>query len=91
MFVCVTEQKQDLFSVKLDRILFDDEYDNINYNIDIAKRLLMIENQYGIQFPTDQEPSDEDVELIGFLSNSIMNKPSALHGITLMRQQIFMQ
>ena len=76
LFVCVTEQKQDLFSVKLDRILFDDEYDNINYNIDIAKRLLMIENQYGIQFPTDQEPSDEDIELIGFLSNSIMNKPS---------------
>ena len=35
-----------------------------------------IENQYGIQFPTDQEPSDEDIELIGFLSNSIMNKPS---------------
>ena len=76
LFVCVTEQKQDLFSVKLNRILFDDEYDNINYNIDIAKRLLMIENQYGIQFPTDQEPSDEDIELIGFLSNSIMNKPS---------------
>ena len=76
LFVFVTEQKQDLFSVKLDRILFDDEYDNINYNIDIAKRLLMIENQYGIQFPTDQEPSDEDIELIGFLSNSIMNKPS---------------
>ena len=76
LFVCVTEQKQDLFSVKLDRILFDDEYDNINYNIDIAKRLLMIENQYGIQFPTDQELSDEDIELIGFLSNSIMNKPS---------------
>lgn len=76
LFVFVTELKQDLFSVKLDRILFDDEYDNINYNIDIAKRLLMIENQYGIQFPTDQEPSDEDIELIGFLSNSIMNKPS---------------
>ena len=76
LFVCVTEQKHDLFSVKLDRILFDDEYDNINYNIDIAKRLLMIENQYGIQFPTDQELSDEDIELIGFLSNSIMNKPS---------------
>ena len=76
LFVFVTEQKQDLFSVKLDRILFDDEYDNIDYNIDIAKRLLMIENQYGIQFPTDQEPSDEDIELIGFLSNSIMNKPS---------------
>lgn len=76
LFVCVTEQKQDLFSVKLDRILFDNEYDNINYNIDIAKRLLMIENQYGIQFPTDQELSDEDIELIGFLSNSIMNKPS---------------
>ena len=76
LFVCVTEQKQDLFSVKLDRILFDDEYDNINYNIDIAKRLLMIENQYGIQFPTDRELSDEDIELIGFLSNSIMNRPS---------------
>lgn len=76
LFICVTEQKQDLFSVKLDRILFDDEYDNINYNIDIAKRLLMIENQYGVQFPTDQELSDEDIELIGFLSNSIMNKPS---------------
>lgn len=76
LFVCVTEQKQDLFSVRLDRILFDDEYDNINYNIDIAKRLLMIENQYGIQFPTDQELSDEDIELIGFLSNSIMDKPS---------------
>ena len=76
LFVCVTEQKQDLFSVRLDRILFDDEYDNIDYNIDIAKRLLMIENQYGIQFPTDQELSDEDIELIGFLSNSIMNKPS---------------
>ena len=75
LFVCVTEQKQDLFSVKLDRILFDDEYDSINY-IDIAKRLLMIENQYGIQFPTDQELSDEDIELVGFLSNSIMNKPS---------------
>ena len=60
LFVCVTEQKQDLFSVKLDRILFDDEYDNIDYNIDIAKRLLMIENQYEIQFPTDQELSDED-------------------------------
>lgn len=73
----MTEQKQDLFSVKLDRILFDDEYDNINYNIDIAKRLLMIENQYGIQFPTDQDLSDEDIELIGFLSNSIMNKPSS--------------
>ena len=56
--------------------MFDDEYDSINYNIDIAKRLLMIENQYGIQFPTDQELSDEDIELIGFLSNSIMNKPS---------------
>ena len=76
LFVFVTEQKQDLFSVKLDRILFDDEYDSINYNIDIAKRLLMIENQYGIQFPTDQELSDEDIELVGFLSNSIMNKPS---------------
>ena len=48
----------------------------IGDNIDIAKRLLMIENQYGIQFPTDQELSDEDIELIGFLSNSIMNKPS---------------
>lgn len=76
LFICVPEQKQDLFSAKLDRILFDDEYDNINYNIDIAKRLLMIENQYEIQFPTDQEMSDEDIELIGFLSNSIMNKPS---------------
>ena len=52
------------------------EYNSINYNIDIAKRLLMIENQYGIRFPMDQEPSDEDIELIGFLSNSIMNKPN---------------
>ena len=76
LFVCVTEQNQDLFSAKLDRILFGDGYDSIDYNIDVAKRLLMIENQYGIQFPTDQDLSDEDIELIGFLSNSIMNKPS---------------
>ncbi len=78
LFVCVTAKNQDLFSLKLGRILLDDEdeYDNINYNIDIVKRLLMIENQYGIQFPTDQELSNEDIELISFLSNSIMNKPS---------------
>lgn len=78
LFIRVTAQNQDLFSAKLDRFLLgdEDEYNSINYNIDIAKRLLMIENQYGIQFPTDQEPSDEDIELIGFLSNSIMNKPS---------------
>lgn len=78
LFIRVTAQNQDLFSAKLDRFLLgdEDEYNSINYNIDIAKRLLMIENQYGIQFPTDQEPSDEDKELIGFLSNSIMNKPS---------------
>lgn len=78
LFIRVTAQNQDLFSAKLDRFLLgdEDEYNSINYNIDIAKRLLMIENQYGIQFPTDQDPSDEDIELIGFLSNSIMNKPS---------------
>ena len=78
LFIRVTAQNQDLFSVKLDRFLLgdEDEYNSINYNIDIAKRLLMIENQYGIRFPMDQEPSDEDIELIGFLSNSIMNKPN---------------
>ena len=76
LFIRVTEKNQDLFSAKLDRILFGDEYDGIDYNIAIAKRLLMIENQYGIQFSTDQDLSDEDIELITFLSNSIMKKPS---------------
>lgn len=58
--------------------MFGGEYDSINYNIDIAKRLIMIENQYGIQFPTNQDLSDEDIELIGFLSNSIMGKKRLL-------------
>lgn len=76
LFICMAEQNKDLFSTKLDQCLFGGEYDSINYNIDIAKRLIMIENQYGIQFPTNQDLSDEDIELIGFLSNSIMGKPS---------------
>lgn len=76
LFICVIGKNQDLFSTKLDRILFGDEYDSIDYNIDIAKRLLIIENQYGIQFPTIQDLSDEDIELIWFLSNSIMKNPS---------------
>lgn len=76
LYVHVTEQNQDLFSVKLDRVLLGDEYDSIDFNLDIAKRLVMIENQYGIQFPIDQALSNEDTELVWFLSDSIMGKPS---------------
>ena len=76
LYVRLIEENQDLFSVKLDRILFGDEYGSIDYNLEIAKRLVMIEEQYGIQFATDQDISNEEIELVWLLSNSIMGKPS---------------
>ena len=70
--VHLTEVNQDLFYTELNCVVFAEDYDSIDYNIEVAKRLLMIENQFGLQFPTDQELSNEDIELIWFLSNSIM-------------------
>lgn len=76
LYIRLIEQNQDLFSIKLDQTLYGDEYDNIDDSIDIARRLLMIENQYGVQFSTNQDLLDEDIELIYFLSDSIMKNPS---------------
>lgn len=70
--VHLSEINQDLFYTELNCRLFDDEDDSIDFNIEVAKRLLMIETQFGLQFPMDKNMSDEDIELIWFLSNSIM-------------------
>lgn len=75
LYVRVIKENQDLFKVKLDRELFYDDYDNIDYNLELAQRLIMIENQFGIQFSTQQDISPDDMEVIYFLSNSIKGVP----------------
>lgn len=75
LYVRVIEENQDLFKVKLDRALFYDDYDSIDYNLELAKRLIMIESQFGVQFSTQQDISSNDIEVIYFLSDSIKGVP----------------
>ena len=75
LYVRIVEKNEDLVKVKLDNILFYEDYDSIEYNLELAKRIVIIENQYGLQFSTEQDISLDDIEMIYFLSDSIMGVP----------------
>jgi hypothetical protein len=71
LYVRTAEKEQDLFKAKLDQVLFNDDYEEIDGNLEVAKRLIAIESQYGIQFPTESDISSDDIQMIYFLSDSI--------------------
>ncbi|MGN0395205.1 MAG: hypothetical protein ACI4EF_07570 [Coprococcus sp.] len=75
LYVHVIKQDQDLFRSTLEHALLYDDYDSIDYNIELVKRIITIENQFGMNFTTQQGISQDDIEMIYFVSDSINGVP----------------
>ena len=74
LYINLVDHGMDVFKTELQAPLYQDAYEDIDYNLRIAEDIVLIENQYNINYSTEIELTDGDIALIYFLANSIKGK-----------------
>ena len=78
LYINLVDHGIDVFKTELKAPLYQDAYEDIDYNLRIAEDIVLIENQYNINYSTEIELTDGDIALIYFLANSIKGKAEGL-------------
>lgn len=74
LYMNAVEHDMEVFKTELQAPLYQETYEDIEYNLRVAEDIVLIENQYNVSYSTKEELTESDIELIYFLANSIRGK-----------------